>query len=91
MYAFWSGGSSDGMSDLKTYLSLTRYPSPNQLCLLQTGVHGLAFKGEHAKDAFVNAAKRFLPNEAFQCFNAKSKFAKCQRALGRHRATTEAL
>ena len=41
--------------------------------------------------AIVNATKRFLPNEAFQCFNAKSKLAKCQRALGRYRATTEAL
>jgi hypothetical protein len=67
------------------------YTSPNRLCQLQTGVHGLAFKGEHAKDAFVEATTRFLPNEAFQRFNAKSKFAKCQRALGRHRATTEAL
>jgi hypothetical protein len=59
--------------------------------VLKPGIDGFALKGENTENAFVNAAKRLLSNEAFQCFNAKSKFAERQQAFGRDRAATEAI
>ncbi len=40
---------------------------------LQPGIHGFAFKGEDAEDAFVHAAQRFVADEPLQRFDPKGK------------------
>jgi hypothetical protein len=48
---------------------------------LETRIDWFCFKGENTEDAFVNAAKRFATNEAFERLNAESEFAKREGAF----------
>jgi hypothetical protein len=45
---------------------------------LQTRIDRLAFKGEDTKDAFVDAAQRFLSDKSLQRLNSESELVKCQ-------------
>ena len=49
-----------------------------QCNVLESRIDRLALKRKNTKNAFVNSAKWFLSSKSFQCFNAESKFAKCQ-------------
>jgi hypothetical protein len=40
------------------------YTSPNRLCLLQMGGHGLAFEGQDAEDAFVDGRQSWIRQES---------------------------
>jgi len=42
---------------------------------LQSRIDRLAFQGEDAEDAFVDAAERLLADEAFKGFAAQGEFA----------------
>ncbi len=43
---------------------------------LQARIDGFAFQGEDTEDAFVDATKWFVFDEALQGFHAESEFAK---------------
>ena len=53
-------------------------PPPVGFPDLETRVHGFALKREDTEDALVDPAKRLLPNEPLQGFDAESKFTQRQ-------------
>ncbi len=58
---------------------------------LKPRINRFAFKGEHAKDTFVDATERFAGHETFQPLDAKGKFARSQRSLGGNTTGTQPL
>ena len=69
-------GASEGL-DHSPVRGLTRVTTLFSILALEARIDGLTFKREDTKNTFVDAAKRFIPNESFQRFNPKSEFAKC--------------
>ena len=43
--------------------------------MLKPRIHGLAFKREYTKNAFMDPTQWFVPDEALQRFNAEGKFS----------------
>ena len=46
--------------------------------ILEARVNRLAFESQDTEDTFMDAAKRFLPDESLQGFNTQSEFAEGQ-------------
>jgi hypothetical protein len=68
-----------------------RVSEPQPVVSATNGGPQARFQGR-ARQRRIHEREEAVPAErAFQRFNAKSKFANRQRALGRDRATTEAL
>src|SRR5260221_2956074 len=44
-------------------------------------INRFAFQGQHAKDGFMHAPQRLLPNELLERFDAESELAECQRTF----------
>lgn len=56
---------------------------------LEPWVNGLAFQGQHSKDALVRPAQRLLPDEPIQRFNSECEFPAGERAFRADTAGTQ--
>jgi hypothetical protein len=56
---------------------------------LQPGIDRLAFRCQHAEDAFVDPPQRLAPHEAFERLDAQREFPKRQRPFGAQPTPTQ--